>query len=417
MARRPPLSARPRLLATLRYLRRLVVGAVFLYAAVALTLGGTRAAPPTFRLLLLGWAILLAVRWRRSESDISVSLSRLELVATNIAFTLLLAELALRAWAACSGQTLLWSTALDGHRLRPGHDYGGGLVGNRLGYPGPDISTDKPVGTHRVIALGDSFAVGVVPFERNYLTLLQKALPGVEVCNFGLAGAGPREYHAALQRDGWALRPDLVLVSVFVGNDVTETLPEPRHLDPRGSALYLLGERAWKVLREYNRRPAEARATTPLGAGGLSQVTFREVEARRLRVCLSPPPAPVEKQWRRAVGHLGRLVEECRTRGAPVAAVLIPDEFQVNPTVLEQALRDSGVERSAIDLDLPQRRLGAFFAQRGVPCLDLRPALTADSYAPRDTHWNERGNRLAAEAVARWLPPILDSRTFTLSHR
>ena len=26
---------------------------------------------------------------------------------------------------------------------------------------------------------------------------------------------------------------------VFIGNDITETLPTPRHLDPRGHALYL----------------------------------------------------------------------------------------------------------------------------------------------------------------------------------
>jgi hypothetical protein len=43
-----------------------------------------------------------------------------------------------------------------------------------------------------------------------------------------------------------------------------------------------------------------------------------------------------------------------------------------------------------------------------VPCLDLQPAFAAtpDTYAPRDTHWNARGNRLAAEHIAAWLPMI-----------
>jgi hypothetical protein len=415
------MSARARLTLALRSLRRLLVGVLLIYVAVSLALGGSPHARTTFHLLALLWLLVVAAWTSRSlrshqlEAASPASGKRLaragrvlELLATNVALTLLLAEVCLQALAARAGYSPLLNSTLDAYRLSPGHDYGGGLRGNSLGYPGPDIAPTRSPGTVRVAALGDSFAVGpAVPFADNYLTRLQDALPGVEVCNFGVSGAGPREYRDVLARDVWRVRPDLVLVSVFVGNDITEWLPAPRHLDPRGHALYLLCERGWRLVRERRRQPAQAPGSVPdrLGAAGLSGAAFRDVEARRLAVCLTPPLPALERKWVRALAHLDRLVRDCRARAVPVAFVLIPDEFQVNPAVLEQAVRDANRARAAVDLDLPQRRLMAFCSTRGVPCLDLLPAFRGvpDTYAPRDTHWNVRGNRLAADALAAWL--------------
>lgn len=405
------MSARERLAVSFRFLRRLLVSVVLCYAVVALTLGGRPGAPVVFRAAALLWLCVLAVGWRLAlrhpdAASRSKALAVLELIASNLALTLLLGETSLRALAAWGGNTLLLSSGLDAHRLSPGQDYGAGLRGNALGYPGPDIAPDKMPGVVRIAALGDSFAVGpAVSFADNYLTLLQQSLPAVEVCNFGVSGAGPREYRAVLARDGWPLRPDLVLVSVFVGNDITESLPVPRYLDPRGHALYLLCQRGWRLACERRRQPVSGPVPDRLGALALSEETFRAIEARRLVVCLTPPSSGLEAKWRRALGHLDHLIADCRSRGAPVAFVLIPDEFQVNAAVLAQALRDAKVERSAFDLDLPQRRLRAFCAARAVPCLDLLPVFrqAPDSYALRDTHWNVRGNRLAAAALADWL--------------
>src|SRR5262249_38312875 len=193
----------------------------------------------------------------------------------------------------------------------------------------------------------------------------------------------------------------------FVGNDITETLAAPRALDPRGHALYLFCRRGWRLLREESRGTARVPGEVPdrLTAPALSEESFREVEARRLAVCRTPPTPAMEKKWGRALGELDRLVTDCRRRNIPVAFVLIPDEFQVNPAVLEVALRDAGAGRDGVDLELPQRRLRAFCGERGVPCLDLLGAFreVPDTYAPRDTHWNVRGNRLAADRIAEWL--------------
>jgi lysophospholipase L1-like esterase len=262
----------------------------------------------------------------------------------------------------------------------------------------------------RVAALGDSFAVGpAVPFNDNYLTRLAHD-GGVEVANFGVSGTGPREYRAILERDVWQVQPDLVLVSIFVGNDITEALPQPRHLDPRRHALYVFGQRVWRLLREHRRRAEESPvAPDRLARPALSPATFREVEARRLAVCVKQVSPALEKKWRQVLHELERIITACRQRNVRVAIVLIPDEFQVNATVLGDALREACLAREHIDLELPQRRLLEFCARYGVPCLDLLPALRAvpETYAPCDTHWNVAGNHLAARHIAQWLPGVL----------
>ena len=96
----------------------------------------------------------------------------------------------------------------------------------------------------------------------------------------------------------------------------------------------------------------------------------------------------------------------------PVGFVLIPDEFQVHSDVLADALQETNLGHDEMDLDLPQLRLRAFCADRGVPCLDLKPFFDGvpDTYAFRDTHWNVQGNHLAAEKIAEWFSQELGIR-------
>jgi hypothetical protein len=405
------MSPGSRLIPWLRFARRLFTGGVLAYVVTSLTCGGTWPARHVFEGLAAGWALRLCFAGRMPHRH-PHSLRFLEMVATNLAFALVLAEGGLRLCAAYTGRSPLIHHELDAYRLVPGADYGAGLKGNHLGYPGNDFVTAKRPGVLRIAALGDSFAVGpTVPFRDNYLSRLEQEVSGVEVYNFGVSGTGPREYEAVLRHDVWAFQPDLALVSIFVGNDVTEVLATPRHLDPRGHALYLLLERAGRLMREHWREDRSA-ALAPPGARrlapGLSPATFREVEARRLAVCR--PGTTLEKKWRSALAHLDRIINDCRRRRVPAGFVLIPDEFQVNPGVLADALHDARLARDDIDLTLPQRRFQDFFAERRAPCLDLLPLLQAhpDTYTPHDTHWNAEGNRLAAAAIGQWL-----RRTFT----
>jgi hypothetical protein len=313
----------------------------------------------------------------------------------------------LQFFAVLQGGAPALDNALNSCRLVPGLDYGAGLRGNRFGYPGPDPEPTKRPDVLRIAALGDSFAVGpVVPFADNYVTLLEARLPGTEVLNFGVSGAGPREYAYILGRDVVRFHPDLVLVSVFVTNDVVEILPTPRRLDPRQHCLYWLARHCLCTPTPCENQPgSEALLAHRIATGTLSPESFAEIETYRLSVCQFPVPKGVEKKWQRALQDLTALIKLCRGQEIRVAFVLIPDEAQVDPSSFEIVRRAGVLDVQHLDIELPQRRFREFCRQQGVPCLDLLPAFAGKTglYVQRNTHWNRAGNHLAAQEIARWL--------------
>ena len=133
-----------------------------------------------------------------------------------------------------------------------------------------------------------------------------------------------------------------------------------------------------------------------------SERAFLELERHRARSACDPDPADLER--------LFAILEEMRAAAGPRLAVLVlPDEFQVEDELWRQVGFADGVE---LDRDRPQRVIGAWLEERGVPWLDLLPRMRAVPPGPdgrrhlyhrRDTHWNARGNRIAGEALAEFL--------------
>jgi hypothetical protein len=101
------------------------------------------------------------------------------------------------------------------------------------------------------------------------------------------------------------------------------------------------------------------------------------------------------------------VLDEIVARAAPtpVAIAVLPTELQVNPQLRASALSQLQLREQDLDLDAPARATRAHLEARGVAVIDLLPALAAaeragNTYAPRDSHWNERGNEVAAEVLA-----------------
>jgi lysophospholipase L1-like esterase len=409
------------MLAQPRFWRWLLVGWVCIYALSVLTIGGSNSARAWFLVQAGLWCVLLVAlfRWRRIPQTLHLWLRRVDIVVTNLAVLLVLGEVSLRTFSAVSGDPLVLNEALDSWRLEPNRTYGGRLTTNSQGYPSREFQVEKRPGVRRIAALGDSFAVGVVPQDQNFLTLLERKLPNTEVYNFGVPGIGPREYDSILRSDVWRYQPDLVLVCFFVGNDVTGWWPlaKANKLDPKAHRLYVLGHRAWRLGRECFRRSEEAGLGyhEALEYAHLSRQTHLGHEVGRMVVCRYSQLERVEKCWIRTFKYLESINAQCRHHGVPLAVVLIPDEFQVNPALLAEARQFSLIPSDDVDLTIPQRRLTAYYQERDVACLDLMPAFaaTTDAYYPRDTHWNEKGNRLAADQVADWLQQMERSSSGT----
>jgi hypothetical protein len=268
-------------------------------------------------------------------------------------------------------------------------------------------------GAYRIIGIGDSFAVGVVPYEDNYLTLVEEDLRrsgwDVELFNMGIPNIGPKEYSALLMAEGLELDPDMVLLSFFVGNDFLESVRVIERSAVDYSYVVSLLRYAFIIRPQLKKNipegPWEYDDTSPT----VTSETFLKIERWRSRICFQSPKS-FTVLLDSAVGKLDEISKICRRRNIALVVVVIPDEFQVSPK-LQDAIFESRKkprEESAVDFARPNQMLARELDALGIEYLDLLPAFAdagqrARYYKLRDTHWNIAGNQLAAELIAEYL--------------
>ncbi|MGE0815856.1 MAG: hypothetical protein AB7O28_11460 [Vicinamibacterales bacterium] len=314
-------------------------------------------------------------------------------------------EVALRLFNAIRPSFVFYADGYNRFRGQPGARHFDDVFNGR-GFNDVDRAVARPPAVaRRVVALGDSFAVGVVPRAGNYLRLVEEALgpPGtVEVINLGVAGTEPKDYLALLVDEGLAYRPDVVLVTFFVGNDFETRAPrliERSYVLTLGRALWRLG-----TARAPARQADEAPAAYADDAPSLPRDRFLEISVERAWV-YEPGSRRLAAAVSRAADLLGTIRDLARSVGAEVLVAIAPDEVQVDAGLRAEVAAARRMAVDALDVEQPDRLLTAALAARGIPVVDLLPAFQASAggerlYKPRDTHWNLAGNRLAAAAIA-----------------
>jgi hypothetical protein len=369
----------------------------------------------------------------------------LDVVAMNVCLLFVGGELGLRAAGALLHAPMLRpqvsdaSDWLKANKLEPGSLRLGFPVNESGYYDDPFVR--KPSGGCLVTAIGDSFTLGVVPHDWHFTSVAERAL-GCPIDAFGVGAVGPEEYLLMERDEALALDPDLVLIDVFVGNDLVENLRGRdafrnglrRWLDRDNLLTWVVPRRLWAIARHRDRAAAArspARALSreeTLAAYPWIDDPLKEqptathdwyVKKETLNLL---EYATGDDAW--AYRRFGELVREMRARaaGRKFAVMLIPTEPQVEDWLFaEVSARAAGRHtpdgrQPPIERDRPQRLLAAWLAQEGIPTLDLLPLLRAvpplpdgkrHLYLLDDSHFNVRGNEVAGRALADFLRPLL----------
>lgn len=284
-------------------------------------------------------------------------------------------------------------------KLAPGSLLHGQSV-NRLGYWDDDFQPAPPPGTFRIAVLGDDLTLSGT-FDSNCVKQLARRVPGVEVYHFGVPTAGPREYSAQLAGEVAHFKPDLVLVFLSIGDDITHEVPLPSSFDWRGLRILQWAAGPGFVASGYlsNFGPAAV-------ARAFDDEAYLRSCARRLVICRTPIDEAMHGRWQQSLAHLDDVMHQCRRVNVPMALVLAPGEFQVSRTLCEALRRRAGYSAEELDLELPQRRLAGFADQRQLPVLDLLPHFRAAEISPFSQnahHWNDHGHAIAAGILSNWL--------------
>ena len=351
------------------------------------------------------------------------------LLFTNLIVLVVLAELIVIAAARIFPSPILWDPASSRSFLRAFQYAPGslrfGVPHNSMGYYDKEFVTGSDNRT--VIAvISDSFGEGIVPYEQNFTTVAERALrrrlPGNRIFlhNFGVPAAGPREYAYIYSQHVKRFSPRLVVIALFVGNDLSDLFTMPR-------TLFLLQD--WRIsqviTRIFRATTGAASLTEPLFSS-ISEDTFEDetipnmtdqdflaLELDRLTI------AQNGQVQNRGVDQLyQKLFKILRWFSAQLddrlILMLIPDEFQINDELYRTLLVNTK-KPEKYDRDAPQRRISEYARKHNIPVLDLLPVLrdargACRPYRPRDSHWNACGNKVAGQALADFLAPRIERK-------
>lgn len=374
----------------------------------------------------------------------------LALAGTALLVTLLLCELLLRL-SNVHYPVYVWTDPLRGIAHIPGSR--GGVRGpngrpwieiNHDGLRGPDVPLAHAPPTLRIALLGDSFIEAFeVPFDSTVGQVLARRLSAlrgapVEVLNFGVGGYGTTQELLTLRSQVWKYTPDLVLLAVTTGNDITDNYRSLSQGSYRPYYVYqgsdLVLDTSFLQSQAYRSRAVWTRRLLRVVQGSsLVQLINRVRHASRrserqqqnmggsvpgdelgLRDEVQLPPATADwrEAWRVTEGVLRLMRDECRTRHTPFAMVTLTRGTQVTPVRAqkENTLRVLGVP----DLYYPERRLADFGQREGIPVLNLAPTMAVEAeqrqvyfHALGDSlgigHWNPAGHLAAGNHIADWL--------------
>lgn len=323
---------------------------------------------------------------------------------------------------------------LLGHRVAPGsggHDQWG-FRNARV----PESSS--------IVVVGDSMTYGIAATSRESWPMQLQASLGVDVYNMALGGYGPLHYIELVRNKATSLRPNLVIVSVYIGNDLMDAYNlahsndrwseyrRVEHTEPFESALLIRSEgvdaRFLGELRNYlashvmlyrvltqsavfdSFRAKETKqrqdAVWSLVVDGQETLFFPE-ERLSLVDLADPMIAAGLDITLDAMRVLSSITSEA---GLAVLVVIIPTKERVYFDALSSpnqgaSQRDLALVGAIAEYeDRIRERITSQLESLGLPFIDVLPALSAAAehstiYPRTDDHPNGRGYGVIAMTV------------------
>ena len=342
------------------------------------------------------------------------SLVQQTLIITLITF--LLSEITLRIYNKINPSFIFVEKTYTRFRPKPhALDYGSFKL-NGLGFKDLEFNLKKDSNTFRIIAIGDSFAYGVVPYQYNFFTVLEdnlnqdKPQNKREVYNMGIPGTGPVDYFSLLLNEGLRYQPDMVIVSFFLGNDFSDNRNYYAQGVPWYSHSYVTSLIKFMIdlAIKYKGNPYDVANTANMKYDDNMTVfaddAYLNIEKDRSYIFHNPANKIFTQDFDDAFSYLMKMKQICDSRKIKFLVVLIPDEMQVNQALQAKVVKAIEKKTQQVDFTLPNKLLAQKFQENNIDYLDVLPVFAEEFpkkrlYRSNDSHWNIVGNKLAAELI------------------
>jgi hypothetical protein len=300
---------------------------------------------------------------------------------------------------------------------------------NSLGFRGPELPAQgAEPSARRILLVGDSFIQAWFVREEEWVggsvrSALAAAGTPVEAYSLGVSDYGTAQELMLLRRHGRRVRPSVVALFLYPGNDLLNNAPElagwssnspgdyfrpylvpdgagglerryalPQRALLRHSRLFSTLEARWLRGRSEEELRAELMGTQVRGAKQRNPSGLPEHSA--LGLFLPPTPGDAwDAAWRTTEALVCAARDEAKDLGARFVVVVIPHMLQVQRNFqsasYEELQHPADREPSdACDWSLPERRLEDFFHREKIDHVQLLDALrrsVAETHSSRYT--------------------------------
>ena len=276
----------------------------------------------------------------------------------------------------------------------------------------------RPDSGLRVLLLGDSFMAAMqVEYEASLAGLIERCLASrtgrsAAVWNAGVSGWDPPQYlvqaRHAFERDSF----DLVLVAVFLGNDIVSRryVFPPREPDRRHE-LRIPRRANWDELIDAVLAPVNDGLETRSHLFVLLKTRLRTL-LMRFGLTAIEVPSELRKseaaspRWSLTADILSDIDTLARAHGVPAVFALIPSIEAVEPSILAERVDAFGIDPASIDVEQPERLMRRELESRGLVVFSTMGALRVAQergvilYGRADPHPSAAGHQVMWNAIA-----------------
>ena len=271
----------------------------------------------------------------------------------------------------------------------------------------PEPSEFRPE-DFNIVFLGDSFTYGFrVKGAQSFPEVVERSLRArhpdqrIEVANFGWTSSSPLLSWRRLVDIGDAYHPDLVVLCIDM-TDFGDDIRFRNMFDRRG--IYRFYDRIPITLKLLQRTAPGVytwlvTATSNYPEGGRFFITERPLEETR------PWFEPI-------VDSIAKIEAWCRERGAEFVLVLLPRSYQYDARESPRNHEAAHYEVLGPHSLAPFQYFDELRGEVDYPVLSLLEDFRETDVFPTcfedDPHWNVAGHRVAGDAIARKLAPIVE---------
>jgi hypothetical protein len=315
---------------------------------------------------------------------------------------------------------------------------------NRHGQRDVEWTIEKSPGKYRIAVLGDSMvAAAQVPLEQRFTEVMSRELAGctqrpVEVLNFGVGGYSTAQELLQLRSRVWAFQPDLVVLSVYFGNDLYDNTRALDYTAPARRPFFVLKDGNLILDETFKGNASASHTRTRMRNWAadmmnhsrlLLMINSARVAMRQARGAAGPatggrpleyfqrgvfkPPSDTDlvEAWLTTEAILLQARNEVKERGAAFSILYLPTGHETEPDARKRQDFLTGVGPGG-DLSYARNRLIGFAKEAGIRVFDptqplLDYAVTTQTYVngfkntrPNDGHFNEHGHRIVGQVSA-----------------